>query len=90
MPRPYVNGPATTGNTMTPRLDAATQRLHAALSRIEIALTNRLPADADRVRELTEELAATRNENQELAAVNGTIAARLDSAIDRLRAVLRG
>lgn len=75
---------------MTPRLDAATQRLHAALSRIEIALTNRLPADADRVRELTEELAATRNENQELAAVNGTIAARLDSAIDRLRAVLRG
>jgi len=42
------------------------------------------------VRELTDALAATRQENRELAAANSTVAARLDSAIDRLRAVLRG
>jgi len=75
---------------MTPRLDAATQRLFAALTRIEAALSERMPADPDRVRALTEQLAASRNENQELAAVNNTIAMRLDSAIDRLRTVLRG
>lgn len=75
---------------MTPRLDAATQRLFAALTRIETALSAHGPVDADRVRALTEELAASRNENQDLAAVNNTIAMRLDSAIDRLRTVLRG
>lgn len=75
---------------MTPRLEAATQRLYAALSRVENALTSRLPGDADRVRELTEELVASRAQNQDLAATNSTVAARLDSAIDRLRAVLRG
>ena len=74
---------------MTPRLEAATQRLYAALSRIEDALANRHPADLDQVRVLTEELAASRNENQELAAVNSSVAIRLDSAIDRLRTVLR-
>lgn len=75
---------------MTPRLEAATQRLYAALSRIEDALSHRSPADADHVRALTEELAASRNENQELAAINSSVATRLDSAIDRLRTVLRG
>lgn len=75
---------------MTPRLEAATQRLYAALSRVETALTQRLPGDTDRVRELTEELVTSRAENHDLAAANSTVAARLDSAIDRLRAVLRG
>lgn len=75
---------------MTPRLEAATQRLYAALSRVENALANRMPGNADRVRELTDELVASRAENQELAAVNSSVAQRLDSAIDRLRAVLRG
>jgi cytochrome c-type biogenesis protein CcmH/NrfF len=79
-----------TGHAMTPRLEAATQRLFAALSRVENALTSRLPGDTDRVRELTEELVASRAENQDLAVANSTVAARLDSAIDRLRAVLRG
>jgi len=74
---------------MTPRLEAVTQRLQAALARIEDALSHRLPADADRVRALTEELARSRSENQELAAVNTSVAVRLDSAIDRLRSVLR-
>lgn len=75
---------------MTPRLEVASQRLQAALSRIESALANRLPAgEADRLRELTDQLSATRAENQELAAANVSVAARLDSAIDRLRAVLR-
>jgi hypothetical protein len=74
---------------MTPRLESATQRLYAALSRIEDALANRIPGDADQVRALTEELAQSRSENQELAAVNGSVAMRLDSAIDRLRTVLR-
>ncbi len=75
---------------MTPRLEAATQRLYTALARIEDALSHRSPDDPDRVRALTEELAASRNENQELAAINSSVATRLDSAIDRLRTVLRG
>jgi len=74
---------------MTPRLEAATQRLYAALSRIESALTNQAPVDADRVRALTEELAQSRSENRDLAAANSSVAMRLDSAIDRLRTVLR-
>jgi multidrug resistance efflux pump len=90
MALPVGSVAAGTGTTMTPRLEAATQRLYAALTRVETALANRLPGDADRVRELTDALAATRQENRELAAANSTVAARLDSAIDRLRAVLRG
>jgi hypothetical protein len=75
---------------MTPRLEAALTRLQDALARIESVLGQRLPAaDAERLRELTDQLSASRAENQELAAANVSVAARLDSAIDRLRAVLR-
>lgn len=75
---------------MTPRLEAAITRLHAALARIDSSLSGQLPAgEAERLRELADQLSASRAENQELAAANVSVAARLDSAIDRLRAVLR-
>ena len=85
-----INPGAVQGSDMTPRLEAATARLQSALQRIESQLAARLPAgEAERLRELTDQLSATRTENQELAAANVSVAARLDSAIDRLRAVLR-
>lgn len=74
---------------MTPRLDAATKRLQEALTRIEDALGGSVPQADDRLRELTDQLQASRVENQELAAANVSVAQRLDHAIDRLRAVLR-
>jgi len=75
---------------MEQRLVAATLRLQAALDRIEAVLAQRLPEGGDeRLHELTEQLAASRAETRDLAAANVTVAARLDSAIDRLRAVLR-
>lgn len=78
---------------MTPKLDAAAKRLQAALTRIESALESRvpenLPEGEEGARQLAAQLASVRAENQELAAANVSVAARLDNAIDRLRAVLR-
>jgi hypothetical protein len=78
---------------MTPRLESVTKRLNAALARIERAIQARVaegiaPGD-EGTRVLASELAAVRAENQDLAAANVSVAARLDNAIDRLRAVLR-
>ena len=78
---------------MTPKLDAAAKRLQAALTRIEGAiaacLSTDLPEGEEGARQLATQLASARAENQELAAANVSVAARLDNAIDRLRAVLR-
>lgn len=78
---------------MTPRLESAAKRLNGALGRIERAIESRVaegvaPGD-ESTRGLAAELAAVRAENQDLAAANVSVAARLDNAIDRLRAVLR-
>jgi hypothetical protein len=78
---------------MSPRLESVTKRLNAALARIERAIQARVaegiaPGD-EGTRGLASELAAVRAENQDLAAANVSVAARLDNAIDRLRAVLR-
>jgi hypothetical protein len=78
---------------MTPRLESVTKRLQAALARIDRAVETRA-AEAEATgdegaRRLAAELAAVRAENNELAAANLSVAARLDHAIDRLRAVLR-
>jgi hypothetical protein len=82
---------------MTPRLESATKRLNSALARIERSVEGRggngaVAGDGARdvgARDLAAELAAARAENQDLAAANVSVAARLDNAIDRLRAVLR-
>lgn len=78
---------------MTPRLESATKRLNGALARIDRAIESRVaegiaPGD-EGTRGLAAELAAVRAENHDLAAANVSVAARLDNAIDRLRAVLR-
>ncbi len=78
---------------MTPRLESATKRLSMVLGRIERAIESRVAGGAAPVDEgtrgLAAELAAMRSENQDLSAANVSVAARLDNAIDRLRAVLR-
>ena len=78
---------------MTPRLESATKRLNGVLARIERAIESRVaggiaPGD-ESTRGLAAELASVRSENQDLSAANVSVAARLDNAIDRLRAVLR-
>lgn len=78
---------------MSPRLESVTKRLNSALARIERAIQSRVaegiaPGD-EGTRGLAAELAAVRAENHDLAAANVSVAARLDNAIDRLRAVLR-
>jgi hypothetical protein len=78
---------------MTPRLGSVTKRLQVALARIDRAVETRA-AEAEATgdegaRRLAADLAAARTENSELAAANVSVAARLDHAIDRLRAVLR-
>ena len=78
---------------MTPKLDVASKRLQTALARIESVIEAGLPQGMsggdEGARQLAAQLVSARAENQELAAANVSVAARLDSAIDRLRAVLR-
>ena len=74
---------------MTPRLAEALDRIEGALSRLEGALGQARAADADHGR-MTTELRDLRGKNAALQAEARTVAARLDSVIERLRVVAEG
>ena len=69
---------------MNPRLDNVHERLEAVLTRIDDALVRRESDDgvADKLKNLTQEHSALRDQHQEISS-------RLDAAISRLQRVLK-
>ena len=74
-------------------IDDSNRRLDAALVRLEVALRERLEADAgsavdqERAR-LEQEMTAVRNENASLKQTSAQVSQRLDSAIGQIKGML--
>jgi hypothetical protein len=68
------------------QLDQATKRLQTALDSLERAVESRAEGGGEAA--LRTALESARQENAALQDVAGTVAARLDKTIDRLRATL--
>ncbi len=70
------------------QLDRATKRLQAALDSLERAVESRAGGDGGGEAGLRAALEAARQENAALQDAAGTVAARLDKTIERLKATL--
>ncbi len=68
------------------QLDRATKRLQAALDSLERAVESRGEGDGEA--DLRAALESARQENAALQDAAGTVAARLDKTIERLKATL--
>ncbi len=70
------------------RLKSAAERLEIAIDRLDAAIADGVPAEIGEAEPLADELASARADYAALKAATETVDARLDGAIQRLRALL--